>query len=91
MVTPVEVGLVVLVLALLAGAYLLLRAVKPLIVNTFVGLVVLFLASLVGYGVALDAIVILVVAFGGLPAAILVIVLAQLGVVFEPAMILPPF
>ena len=91
MVTPIEIGLVVLVLALLVGAYLLLRAVKPLIVNTVVGLVVLWLAGLVGFGVSIDVIVILLVAFGGLPAAIVVIVLAQLGVVFEPAMLLSPF
>lgn len=91
MVTPIEIGLVALVLALLVGVFLLFRAVKPLIINTFVGLVVLFLANLVGYGVALNAVVILVVAFGGLPAAILVIILAQLGVVFEPALFLAPF
>lgn len=91
MVTPIEIGLVVLVLALLAGTYLLLRAVKPLIINTVVGLIVLWLAGLVGFGVSIDVVVILLVAFGGLPAAILVIILAQLGVVFEPAMILPPF
>ena len=91
MATPVELGLVVLVLALLVGAYLLMKAIKPLIVNTVVGLIVLFLASWLGFGVSIDLVVVLIVAFGGLPAAILVIVLAQLGIVFDPALLLQPF
>ena len=89
MATPVEIGLVVLVLALLVGAYLLMKAIKPLIVNTVVGLIVLFLASWLGYGASINLIVVLLVAFGGLPAAILVIVLAQMGIAFEPALLLP--
>jgi hypothetical protein len=91
MVTGIEIGLVVLVLALLAGAYLLLKAIKPLVINTVVGLVVLFLASWLGYGAAINLVVLLLVAFGGLPAAIVVIVLAQAGIAFQPAMLLFPF
>jgi len=91
MVTPIEIGLLVLVLAGLAGAYLLLKAIKPLIVNAVVGLVLLFLASWLGYGVAITPVVILIVAFGGLPAALLVVILAQLGYIFDPAFILPLF
>ena len=89
MVTPIEIGLVALVLAALVGAYLLMKAIKPLIVNTIVGLVVLFLASWLGFGASINLVVLLLVAFGGLPAAILVILLAQLGIAFEPAMLLP--
>lgn len=89
MVTPIELGLVVLVLALLFGVYRVIKAVKPLIVNAVVGLIVLFAASFVGYGVTITPVVVLLVAFGGLPAAILVILLAQVGIIFEPAALLP--
>jgi len=89
MVTPIELGLVVLVLALLFGVYRVIKAVKPLIVNAVVGLIVLFAASFVGYGVTITPVVVLLVAFGGLPAAILVILLAQVGIIFEPASLLP--
>jgi len=91
MVTPIEIGLLVLVIVLLGGVYLLLRAVKPLIVNTIVGLIVLWLAGWVGYGVTITPVVVLLVAFGGLPAALLVIVLAQFNVIFHPALLLPLF
>lgn len=89
MVTPIELGLVILVLALLFGVYRVIKAVKPLIVNAVVGLIVLFAASFVGYGVSITPIVVLLVAFGGLPAAILVILLAQFGIIFEPAALAP--
>lgn len=88
MVTPIELGLLVLVLALVFGAYRLISAVRPLVVNAVVGLVVLWLAGALGFGVQITAIVVLLVAFGGLPAAILVILLAQFDVVFEPAMVI---
>ena len=88
MVTPLEVGLLVVVLAVVFGTYRVIKAVKPLVVNAVVGLVVLFAADLVGLGVQIDPVVVLLVAFGGLPAAVLVILLAQLHVVFEPATVL---
>lgn len=88
MVTPIELGLLVLVLALVFGAYRLIKAVRPLVVNAVVGLVVLWLAGALGFGVQITAIVVLLVAFGGLPAAILVILLAQFDVIFEPAMVI---
>lgn len=90
MVTLIEIGLLALVLVLLFGAYRVLKAVKPLIINAIVGLIVLGLAGWLGYGVVITPIVVLLVAFGGLPAAILVILLAQFGVVFDPAMLLVP-
>ena len=90
MVTPVEIGLLVLVLVLVFGAYRLIKAVKPLIINAVVGLVVLALAGWLGYGVVVTPVVVLLVAFGGVPAAILVILLAYFDVVFEPAMLLLP-
>lgn len=91
MVTPIEIGLVLLVLVLLFGAWRFIRAVKPLVVNTVVGLIILFAASLIGYGVTITPVVVLLVAFGGVPAAVLVILLAHLGMVFEPALVAPLF
>lgn len=87
MVTAVEIGLLAVVLVLVFGAYRLLRAIKPLVINAVVGIIVLLLAGVVGFGVNITPIVILLVAFGGLPAAVLVIILAQLGVIFEPAFV----
>ncbi|AKH96663.1 pro-sigmaK processing inhibitor BofA family protein [Halanaeroarchaeum sulfurireducens] len=89
MVTPPELAvLAVIVLALLI-AYTLVKAVKPFIVNAVVGLVVLLLAGLVGYGVQITWIVVLVVAIGGIPGALLVLILGNLNVVFEPALLIP--
>ena len=90
MATPIELGLLVLVLAVIVGVFLMIRLIKPLVINTIVGLVVLFLASWLGVDVAINLVVILLVAFGGFPAAIIVIVLAQLGIAFTPALLLPP-
>ena len=89
MVTPIEIGLLALVVLLVFGTYRVIKAVKPLIVNAVVGLIVLFAASLVGLGVSITPVVVLLVAFGGVPAAVLVILLAQVGLVFDPALVLP--
>jgi len=82
MVTATEVALLVLVLALLFGAYRLLKTVKPLVINAIVGVIILFVANLVGLGVQITPIAVLVCAIGGVPGAILVIVLASLDVAF---------
>ena len=87
MVSPPEVGLLVVVLLGLLLAYWVIRAIKPLIVNTTVGLIVLGLAGWLGYGVAITPVVVLLVAFGGLPAALLVLVLAHFRVLFHPALL----
>ena len=89
MVTPIEIGLLALVVLLVFGTYRVIKAVKPLIVNAVVGLIVLFAASFVGLGVSITPVVVLLVAFGGVPAAVLVILLAQVGLVFDPALVLP--
>jgi hypothetical protein len=84
MVTPVEIGLFVLVLALLFGAYRIIKAVKPLVVNAIVGVIILFIANYLGLagGIDISAIAILVCAVGGIPGAILVIILAYLDIAF---------
>ncbi|MFW5895852.1 MAG: pro-sigmaK processing inhibitor BofA family protein [archaeon] len=89
MVTPPELAvLAVIVLALLI-AYAVIKAVKPFIVNAVVGLVVLLLAGFFGFGVNITWVVVLVVAIGGIPGALLVLILAHAGLVFEPALLLP--
>ncbi|MCD2198932.1 pro-sigmaK processing inhibitor BofA family protein [Halobacterium sp. KA-4] len=88
--TMLEVGLAVLVLVALFGAYRVIRAVKPFIVNAVVGLVVILIAEFLGAQVAVTPLALLVVAIGGLPSAILVILLATLGVAFVPGLLAVP-
>ena len=82
MVTTLEIGLLVVALALLFGAYTLIKAVKPLVVNAIVGVIVLVIASFLGIGVEITPIAVLICAVAGIPGAILVIVLAYAGVAF---------
>jgi len=82
MVTTLEIGLLVGVLALLFGAYAVIKTVKPFIVNAVVGVIVLVIASFLGIGVEITPVAILVCAIGGIPGALLVILLAYLGVAF---------
>jgi hypothetical protein len=87
--TTLEIALAVLVLVALFGAYRVIRAVKPFIVNAVVGLVVILVAQYLGAPVAVTPLALLVVAVGGFPGALLVILLAYVGVAFAPAMLLP--
>ena len=89
MATPIELGLLLVVVAAVVGVYLLLKIVKPLIINAIVGLVVLLAASFLGFGVNITWVAVLIVAIGGLPGAILVLILGNLGFMFEPAMLAP--
>ena len=82
MVTTTEIALLAVVLLLLFGAYLTVRAIKPLVVNAIVGVVILVVANVAGLGVAITPIAVLVCAVGGVPGAILVILLAYLEVAF---------
>lgn len=89
MVTPVEIGLLLAVAAVVFGAYVIIKAVKPFIVNAIVGLIVLLIAGVLGFPVDVTPIVVLVVAIGGIPGALLVLLLAYFGVLFSPAAIAP--
>ena len=82
MVTPTEIGLLVLALALLFGAYRIVNTIKPLIINAIVGVIVLIVANVAGLGVAISAVAVLVCAVGGLPGAVLVILLSILDIAF---------
>ena len=80
--TGLEVIALLILIALVLGAYRIIHAIKPFIVNAVVGLLVLVLASWFGFGVEITPFVLLVVAIGGIPGAILVLLLAYLGVAF---------
>ena len=82
MFTPVEIGLLVLALALLFGAYRIVNTIKPLIINAIVGVIVLIVANVAGLGVAISAVAVLICAVGGLPGAVLVILLSVLDIAF---------
>ncbi|SEW19571.1 pro-sigmaK processing inhibitor BofA family protein [Halobacterium jilantaiense] len=85
-----ELALVALVLAAVFGAYWVIRAVKPFVVNAVVGLVVILLAQALGAEVAVTPLALLAVAVAGFPGALLVILLAYAGVAFAPAVVTLP-
>lgn len=77
--------LIVLVLAVLAviAVYYILKTAKYLIVNTIMGLILLAVGNVVfSLNIPYTPIVILVCALGGIPGAILVILLHYLGIAF---------
>lgn len=94
MLTPLQTGLelqialLAIVLVALFGVYKILKTVKPLVINAVLGLVVIGVAGFFGFGVQITPVLVLLVAFGGIPAALLAIVLAEFDVVFEPALLL---
>lgn len=85
MVTFIEVGILLLALALLFGAYRVVHTVKPFVWNAVVGLVVLLVANHFGVNVAITPLSLGVCAIAGLPGALLVILLAVTGLAFAPA------
>lgn len=89
MVSGFELALLALVIVALVGAHRAIKTVKPLVVNAVVGLVVLLVANALGFGVAVTPIVVLIVALGGVPGAVLVLLLAYLDVLFQPLVLLP--
>ncbi|MFC6716173.1 pro-sigmaK processing inhibitor BofA family protein [Natrialbaceae archaeon GCM10025810] len=85
MVTGLEIALLVLALVFVLVAATIVRAAKPLIVNAIVGLLVLFLAHAVfGVQVAVTPIALVIVALGGFPGSLVVLLLALFGVAFVP-------
>ncbi|QGN08009.1 hypothetical protein Hrd1104_12355 [Halorhabdus sp. CBA1104] len=88
MVALLEIGALLVVLAVVFGAYWIVKAVKPFIWNAILGLLVFLLADLlVGLEVAISPLAVLVVAVGGVPGAVLVILLSILEVAFVPGAI----
>jgi energy-coupling factor transporter transmembrane protein EcfT len=76
----IELGLIVLIIAIIFGALLILRSLKNFIINAVVGLVILFLVNtFVGLGIGYSWLVILICGIGGILGALLVIVIHILG------------
>lgn len=74
-------GLIVLALAIIFGAFIVLRSIKNFLVNAVVGLVILFLANTIaGLGIGYSLLVILICAIGGVLGAILIILLHFIGI-----------
>ncbi|WP_255169166.1 pro-sigmaK processing inhibitor BofA family protein [Natrononativus amylolyticus] len=85
MVTGLEILLLLLVVAFFVGATRIIRTVQPFIVNTVVGLITLFLAEAIfGLEVAVTVVALVIVAIGGFPGALLVILLALFEIAFVP-------
>ncbi|WP_254532389.1 pro-sigmaK processing inhibitor BofA family protein [Natrinema gelatinilyticum] len=81
--TGLEVLLLVLVLVVVLGAAQIVQTVRPFLINAVVGLVVLYVAQVVfGVVVAVSPIVIAIVAIGGIPGSLLVILLSLFEVAF---------
>ena len=89
MATPFEFGLLVMVALAALAVYVLLKIVKPLIINAVLGLIVLLAAGFLGFPIDISWVVVLVVAIGGIPGALLVLLLAYFGVLFSPAALAP--
>lgn len=79
----IELGLIILIVAIAIGAILILKSIKGFIVNAIIGLIILFLANTIaGLGVGYSWLAILICGLGGALGAIIVIVLHLLGLGF---------
>jgi hypothetical protein len=85
MVTPVEIGTVVLAVAGLLFARRILSSIKALATNAITGIITLVVASWFGFGVSLTPIALAATALAGIPGAILILFLSHGGVAFLPA------
>lgn len=94
MATGIEIGLLVLVALVLAAVYLAIKVVKPLVYNAVIGLVILILINFLAPPflpeIRIGFLTIAVIALGGIPGVVLVLLLAYLGVAFTPSVIIPP-
>lgn len=85
MVTPVEIGVVVLAVAGLLFARRILSSIKALATNAITGIITLVVASWFGFGVSLTPIALAATALAGIPGAILILLLSHGGIAFLPA------
>jgi hypothetical protein len=79
----IELGLIILIIVIVFGAFLILKSIKNFLLNAVVGLFILFLANhLVGLGIGYGWLVILICGIGGVFGAFLVILLHLLELAF---------
>ncbi len=80
MIAMIELGLVLLIIAIIFGAFIILRSIKHFIFNAIIGLIILFLANtFAGLGIGYSWLVILICAIGGVLGAVLVIIIHIMG------------
>ncbi|MFH1393500.1 MAG: pro-sigmaK processing inhibitor BofA family protein [Candidatus Micrarchaeota archaeon] len=78
-----EIILLILVILFAVVAIKMLKRFGPLILNSFVALIVLWILNAVfGLGIDVNIFSILIVAIGGLPGLLLVVLLKILGIAF---------
>lgn len=83
--TGLELLLLILILVLVLGAAQLVQVARPFIVNAVGGFVVLYIAQVVfGIAVAVTPLTVAIIAIGGVPGSVLVLVLSLFGVAFVP-------
>ncbi|EMA54919.1 MULTISPECIES: pro-sigmaK processing inhibitor BofA family protein [Halococcus] len=87
MVTGIEIAALAVAVVFLLGAARIVQAVRPLLINAVVGLLVFLVAEWLGVGVEINWLTLAIVAIGGLPGAVLVVLLSVLGVAFVPAVV----
>ena len=76
----IEVGIVLLAVVLIFGAFLLLRSLKNFIINAIAGLFILFLANqFISADIGYSLLVILICGIGGAVGAILLLALHFIG------------
>jgi hypothetical protein len=75
-----DVGLILLFIVIVFGAFLIMRSLKNFVVNAIMGLVILIIANVVaGLGIGYSWLVVLICGIGGILGAFLVILLHFLG------------
>ena len=76
----IELGLVVLLIVIVFGAFLILKSIKNFVINAVVGLVILFIANAIaGLDIGYSWLVVLICGIGGVLGAFLVILLHFMG------------
>lgn len=77
----IEVGIVLLAVVLLFGAFLLLRSLKNFIINAIAGLFILFLANqFITPDIGYSWLVVLICGIGGAVGAVLLLTLHFIGI-----------
>jgi len=91
--TGIEVGLLAIVVLALAGVYLTMKVIKPLVYNAILGLVLLAVINFLDVPlvpeVELSLLALAIIALAGVPGVVLVLLLSALGVAFTPGVVAP--
>ncbi|MFB6284545.1 MAG: pro-sigmaK processing inhibitor BofA family protein [Halobacteria archaeon] len=90
MVVAAEIGALAVAIATIVLLYYFLKTLKALVWNTIVGFVVVFAAGFLGIvQVAITPLTVVIVAIGGIPGAVILMLLSYFRIAFHPGLILP--